>query len=191
VRPHDRAHRRSAALAWLAWLALSAWLGGVAGCPRVCEQPDVEIALVGVEADPNVGSFEGPLTWLQTDEQVTLRVTVTPLADAVMRKCDQAVLDVSYELESSDAAIVVRQRARVWVDDTGRVAPSKWVAVLDAAALVAHGKLPDAPGIADREPTATLELEPREAGGWSGSIAVRTEHEELTAALVTLSRSGE
>lgn len=172
-------------------LVLVVLLGGAGGCPSQCLTPDGEVELVGIDEDPSLGTFEGTVSWLQTGEQSMLRLIITPLADVAMRKCDYATVSVSYELESADAVLVQQHTTDGWADDKGKVTHGPLWLTLDPAALIDDGKLPNAPGIGERNPSARLTLEWREGGDWTGAIEVRTAHEELTAALVTLSRTGE
>ncbi len=169
------------------WLALGATLSLFSGCPRECEAPDGEVALVAVEEDSTFGVFEGPLEWLQTADQSNLRITITRDAESATRSCDYAQVGATYKLQTSDGSVTGSKNAMISVTTDGvALAPSQSL-VIDASGLLDAGKLPDAPGIEDRNPRATLTLE-QTAEGLSATISVRSNTDQLTAALGTLSR---
>lgn len=170
------------------WLALAATLGLFNGCPRECEQPDTEIALVSVEEDPTLGTFEGQLDWLQSADQSTLRVTVSRQADSATRSCDYARVNLTYELATTDLVISTSRTASVGVTNEGATLPQTEYLTIDALTLVDNGKLPDAPGIAERKPIGTLILEVASDDELSATVEVRSSTDQLTVALGKLVR---
>lgn len=171
------------------WLGLVAALGSLNGCPRECEQPDADIHLVSAEQDPTLGTFEGQLDWLQSADQTSLRLQVSRQAEMARRSCDYAQVDLTWALESDDGAISEMHTARVGVDDAGVTIPQSQAFGIDVLALVQHGKLPDAPGIAARNPTATLSLVATSENELSVTVTVKSTTDHLTVAAGTLVRT--
>ena len=170
------------------WLALAATLGLFNGCPRECEQPDAEIQLVSVDQDPTLGTFEGQLDWLQTADQSTLRVTISRQAETATRSCDRAGIELAYEVASTDLVLSTTRTASVSVTNDGLTVPQSQYLTIDPLALVDNGKLPDAPGIAERKPIGTLILEATSNDELSATVQVRSSTDQLTVALGTLVR---
>lgn len=172
------------------WLVLGLSASVLGGCPRECEQPDAEIPLVGQERDPSLGAFDGSLDWLQTGEKTSIRITAKPAGDAKVatRSCDYTRLEISYAVEASDRSLSFTRTVSGSVDHTGLVVPQTSALTLPVSVLVENGKLPEAPGIEDRNPTATLELEPTDEG-LSATLFVRSRTDQLTVALGTLTRA--
>jgi hypothetical protein len=173
------------------WLVLALSASVLGGCPRECEQPDAEIPLVGAERDPSLGAFEGTLDWLQTGEKTSLRITAKPAGDAKVAtgSCDYVQLQISYAVQASDQSISLTQTVVVSVDNAGLVVPQTSVLTLPVSVLVENGKLPEAPGVEDRSPTATLVLEPTIDEGLSATLFVSSRTDQLTVALGTLTRA--
>lgn len=170
------------------WLALAATLGLFNGCPRECEQPDGEVDLVSAEQDPSLGTFEGKLDWLQSADQSTLRVTISRPDEIAIRSCDHTRAGLTYEIATTDLVISTTRMASVSVTSDGMTIPQTEYVTIDPITLVDNGKLPDAPGIADRKPIGTLILEPTSNDELSATVQVRSSTDQLTAALGTLVR---
>lgn len=170
------------------WVTVVATLALFNGCPRECEQPDAEIALVSVEQDPTLGTFEGQLDWLQSADQSTLRVTVSRQADSATRSCDRAQVNLTYEIATTDLVISTSPTASVGVTNEGVTLPQTKYLAIDALKLVDNGKLPDAPGIAERSPIGTLILEVASVDELSATVEVRSSTDQLTVALGKLVR---
>jgi hypothetical protein len=174
----------------LSWLAVAAASLGLGGCPRECGA-DSEVVLVAHEEDPNLGAFEGSLTWLQTAEETTLRVSITTEATSTTKSCDSAQVNLVVAAETTDGALHdIAQHMMGNISDAGLLVPSNTVLTLDLRPLLEGGKLVDAPGIENRNPSATLSLEPQPDGTWSATITVRSATDRLTVGVATLARAG-
>jgi hypothetical protein len=162
---------------------------GLSACPDDCEEGSTELQLVGQAEDPHLGSFAGSLTWLQTDEPAELELALSRPASTVTQSCGRAQVEVGYQLTSSDG-LVTRRGTMPWsVDRDGFLIARSWQFQIDAAALIDGNKLPEAPGIAERQPVALVFMDPQPGGTWSVRIAVRSSSDELSVAAASLERS--
>lgn len=141
------------------------------------------------EEDPNLGAFEGSLSWLQTGEETKLRVSMTTEATSATKSCNSAQVDLAVAADTMDGVLHDTQQVRAYVSDAGLLAPSTLVLTIELLALVGGGKLVEAPGIENRNANATLSLEPQSDGTWSATVTVQSPSDRLTVALATLARA--
>jgi hypothetical protein len=164
-------------------------VAAISGCPS--QEPFTmapPVALVGPELDPNLGTFRGQLTWLQTGAETELVVEAIPLDSFSCEGCWPRQVDVGYQLESGDGILSFNEVQARDVDDAGFVLGDSFGLAPDAQKLVTAGTLPDAPGIASREPRATFTFELESAGTWSGTLVVQSSSDYLHTAIVNLAR---
>jgi hypothetical protein len=161
----------------------------VSGCPREGDFPVApSIALVSPELDPNLGTFRGLMTWLQTGVETELVLHAMPLDSFSCEACSERRVAVEYQLESGDGVLSFDEVQERGVDDAGFVLADYLELSPDAQALVAAGMLPEAPGIASRNPQATFTFEPESDGSWSGTLVVKSSSDYLHTAVVSLAR---
>jgi hypothetical protein len=171
------------------WLAAATTSLGSGGCDPECD-PVSEVVLVAPEQDPNRGAFEGTLTWLQTGEDTTLRVSVTTEANSATRSCGPAVVQMALTAETTDGVLLGSRQMDGYVSNEGRFEAGYRGLPLDLVTLGRSGKLTDAPGIEDRNATARLDLAPESDGTWSATVVVQSPSDRLTVGMATLTRTG-
>jgi hypothetical protein len=166
-----------------------AWAWALSACPaEPCEEPPREVALAGVEGDPNLGTFRGSLLWLQTGQETELVVHAEPEVSAVDMSCSRPFVEVQYRAESADGLLALLVPGDLLVEDDGSVSFESASLTADAQALVDAGKLPEAIGIGARDPDATLTLTVESDGTWSAVVTVSTSTDSFSAAAATLQR---
>jgi hypothetical protein len=146
------------------------------------------VELAGPERDPNLGTFRGQLIWLQTGEQTEVVVQVEPDAPSMEVSCERAYAEVHYRIDSADGVLTLLVAAQLPLAEEGIVSFDGAVFAPDAGAIAAAGKLPEAPGIAERAPEATLTLSEESDGTRSLVLVVSTSTDYFNVAIATLQR---
>lgn len=166
---------------------------GATGCPdddnESCEES--EVTLVGPEGDPSLGVSKGRLSWLQTGDQSEFTLTATAKSSTATGCGNYYATEVRYQLESADGLVVGENSWTTQVDESGLIQrPELWF-TLPAEPIIEAGKVPEAPGLAERSPEAELTLEPEADGSYTGSLLLTTSADWLHVAVCTVSKGDE
>lgn len=162
------------------------------GCPRVCGDPEkAQLELAGNDDDPSLGTFKGQLSWLQTSEESTLEISLRTADEFATSHCGDpffASLSVTVQTEDGvlDATTISRGR---FGTDGFLIAPTSAVP-LEVERLVAANKIPGAPDILARGPSAYLTLTATAKSVYEATIQVRSSTDHLHIALAALERTG-
>jgi hypothetical protein len=158
------------------------------GCPdEGCADDGTRVTLVGSE-DPSLGTFTGPFTWLQTGEETTLEVTIAPKDEEATLRCGRARVEVAGTFVTADGVALGTATEDLVADARGVVEPDSIFLPLPASVVVEAGKVPEAPDILSRDPTAQLELSPID-GRYEATLRVRSQSDNLHVGFGTLTRS--
>lgn len=103
------------------WVAIALLSGGLSGCPDDddCTEPNESVEPAPAETDPNLATFEGTFTWLQTGDETTLRFSTSRAASLGTKRCGHTAMEVNHELETTDGLVAVevsRNRPRPTTD---------------------------------------------------------------------------
>jgi hypothetical protein len=164
--------------------------GGLSGCPDDddCTEPEQPVELAPAEADPNLTTFEGTFTWLQTGDEAKLRFSTSRVASLGTKTCGQIAMEVEQELETTDGLVSVEGVSQQAATDDGfLIVRTQWF-TLDPRPWIEAGRVPDAPGILARNPTAVATLAPEADGTWTAMFVVETSSDHMTVGSATLSR---
>jgi hypothetical protein len=186
MRPRRLAHTGSR---FRRLAALALWALTLGACPaEPCEAPTRQVILKGAEVDPHLGTFRGPLLWLQTGQETELVVQATTEETAVEMSCQPPSVEVQYRIESGDGVVELGLTNHLLADIDGWLDFQGIDAAADAHAVIDAGKLPEAPGVGERQPAARLNVMVESDGTWSVVLAVSTSGDYLNAAAASLRR---
>jgi hypothetical protein len=166
-------------------------VGLLSACPKKaepCREPVRQVDLAGPDANLSLGTFRGPLTWLQTGEQTELVVRTTPRESVVELSCASGSVQLDTQIDSADGLLSFDLLQNADVNGDGVVTFAGVSVAADALALAEAGKLPDASNIAERQPSATVGFAQRDDGTWAASVTVSTSTDYFHAAVGTLER---
>lgn len=158
------------------------------GCPaEECEGPRVQVKLTA-EREPHIGTFSGTFTWLQTGEETTLDISVVPQKDVATTFCGSGRATVDVSATTQDGVLSERVSSDEDVSSRGTFQGGLSAVRLDLEILVAAGKIPDAPDILSRNPTADLSFWVSEEGTMEALILVWGGADRLHVGMGTLTR---
>ena len=94
------------------WVAVALLSGGLSGCPDEddCTGPEESVELAPAETDPNLATFEGTFTWLQTGDETTLRFSTSRAATLGTKRCGHTAMEVNQALETTDGLVAAEWR---------------------------------------------------------------------------------
>lgn len=156
--------------------------------PPRCDEPETRVSLAGVDNDPILGVYEGKLLWLQTLDETVIRLTLLPRASSATLTCGSGTTELNILTSTSDNVVDASQILDASITAEGYVQLGAVIVQLNPRTLTIDGKVPDAPGIFDRMPTATLTLTRQPSGGWEGEIQMVSTSDKLHLAMATLEK---
>lgn len=155
-----------------------------------CDEPPVPAEVAGSTRDSALGTFEGTLSWLQTGEETGLKVLLRANETEGVTECEQSSVPVQVDVATEDEVLVRTFRNERALDDDGFLVGTQFSFGFGPAIIVGAGKVPEAPGLLERSPTALLTVAWTGEGTYDVTLTIHSSSDKLHVALGSVQKTG-